>query len=175
MKTLKTLAMGLAVVAVMSVTSVQASFTAIDGVGTGNSWSQQFNESGVGNFDHIEISWVTGSLFETPALTSFSAGWLLTPGGNTTFSSASGTPLTSLNFFINWGPASTPIIPTAFDFYAWDGNTLKEAVRATYTGVGGHEWDITPVPEPTTIIAGALLLLPLGASTLRILRKRQTA
>src|ERR1017187_516981 len=32
-----------------------------------------------------------------------------------------------------------------------------------------------PVPEPTTMIAGALLLLPFGASTLRILRKRQTA
>jgi hypothetical protein len=28
------------------------------------------------------------------------------------------------------------------------------------------------VPEPTTIIAGALLLLPFGASTLRILRKK---
>ena len=32
---------------------------------------------------------------------------------------------------------------------------------------------VTPVPEPTTLIAGALLLLPFGASTLRILRKRQ--
>ena len=31
------------------------------------------------------------------------------------------------------------------------------------------------VPEPTTIIAGALLLLPFGASTLRILRKRSMA
>ena len=31
---------------------------------------------------------------------------------------------------------------------------------------------ITSVPEPTTMIAGALLLLPFGASTLRILRKR---
>jgi hypothetical protein len=31
------------------------------------------------------------------------------------------------------------------------------------------------VPEPTTIIAGALLLLPFGASALRILRKTQTA
>jgi len=29
------------------------------------------------------------------------------------------------------------------------------------------------VPEPSTVIAGALLLLPFGASTLRILRKRQ--
>jgi len=30
----------------------------------------------------------------------------------------------------------------------------------------------TPVPETTTIVAGALLLLPLGASALRILRKK---
>src|ERR1035441_62369 len=29
-----------------------------------------------------------------------------------------------------------------------------------------------PIPEPTTMIAGALLLLPFGASTLRILRRR---
>ena len=33
----------------------------------------------------------------------------------------------------------------------------------------------TPVPEPTTMIAGALLLLPLGASALRILRRKATA
>jgi hypothetical protein len=33
----------------------------------------------------------------------------------------------------------------------------------------------TPVPEPTTMIAGALLLLPFGASTLRILRKSRAA
>jgi len=31
------------------------------------------------------------------------------------------------------------------------------------------------VPEPTTMIAGALLLLPFGVSTLRILRKKHTA
>ena len=31
---------------------------------------------------------------------------------------------------------------------------------------------VTPVPEPTTMIAGALLLLPFGASTLRMLRKK---
>jgi hypothetical protein len=32
-----------------------------------------------------------------------------------------------------------------------------------------------PVPEPATLISGALLLLPFGASTLRILRRRQAA
>jgi hypothetical protein len=30
-----------------------------------------------------------------------------------------------------------------------------------------------PVPEPTTIIAGGLLLLPFGASTLRIVRRNR--
>ncbi len=34
---------------------------------------------------------------------------------------------------------------------------------------------ITAVPEPTTMIVGALLLLPFGASTLRMLRKNRTA
>jgi hypothetical protein len=39
------------------------------------------------------------------------------------------------------------------------------------------QFDISevPVPEPTTMIAGALLLLPFGASTLRILRKSRAA
>jgi len=31
---------------------------------------------------------------------------------------------------------------------------------------------VSAVPEPTTVIAGALLLLPFGASTLRVLRKK---
>ncbi len=33
----------------------------------------------------------------------------------------------------------------------------------------------TPVPEPTTLIAGALLLLPFGASTIRMLRNRRNS
>jgi hypothetical protein len=36
-------------------------------------------------------------------------------------------------------------------------------------------YNITPVPEPTTIIAGALLLLPFGFSTLRIVRRNRAA
>jgi hypothetical protein len=31
------------------------------------------------------------------------------------------------------------------------------------------------IPEPTTMIAGALLLLPFAASTLRMVRKNRTA
>jgi hypothetical protein len=41
--------------------------------------------------------------------------------------------------------------------------------------VGNISYESVPVPEPTTMIAGALLLLPVGASTLRMLRKTRTA
>lgn len=34
---------------------------------------------------------------------------------------------------------------------------------------------LAPVPEPTTMIAGALLLLPFGASTLRVFRKNRAS
>jgi hypothetical protein len=40
---------------------------------------------------------------------------------------------------------------------------------------GNVQFDLESVPEPTTMIAGALLLLPFGASTIRILRKNRTA
>jgi hypothetical protein len=32
---------------------------------------------------------------------------------------------------------------------------------------------ITMVPEPTTLIAGALLLLPFGASMIQVLRRKR--
>lgn len=42
-----------------------------------------------------------------------------------------------------------------------------------YNGSGvGVELTITPVPEPTTMVAGAMLLLPFGFSTLRMMRSR---
>jgi hypothetical protein len=49
-----------------------------------------------------------------------------------------------------------------------DGNTPDISVQEML-------FNITPVPEPTTMIAGALLLLPFGASTLRFVRRNRTA
>jgi hypothetical protein len=49
------------------------------------------------------------------------------------------------------------------------------AYNASGTLIGQSDITVDVVPEPTTMIAGALLLLPFGASTIRILRKRQTA
>jgi hypothetical protein len=83
----------------------------------------------------------------------------------------------------------------------WDGNTINLAPTSSamtlYTATvtaNGHdtlEFDgtgtsdsygailddvsLTAVPEPTTIVAGALMLLPLGVSAMRIMRKSRIA
>jgi len=41
--------------------------------------------------------------------------------------------------------------------------------------VSSADTSLTVVPEPSTVVAGALLLLPFGVSTLRILRKNKAA
>jgi len=53
--------------------------------------------------------------------------------------------------------------------YAYIGNTGAASSGSV------DIYSITVVPEPTTMIAGALLLLPFGVSTLRMLRKNRTA
>lgn len=65
-----------------------------------------------------------------------------------------------------WGTSS------GVNGYTFYGYTAAGGYNPTVTG-GAAITDVGPVvPEPTTMIAGALLLLPFGASTLRILRKR---
>jgi hypothetical protein len=58
--------------------------------------------------------------------------------------------------------------------------TVTPTIEFDWNSAGGKsayidDVSVTPVPEPTTMIAGALLLLPFGASTLRILRKTRKA
>jgi hypothetical protein len=64
------------------------------------------------------------------------------------------------NYFVNGESAP------GFNMSAQAGGTAATQFTYTFKSV---------VPEPTTMIAGALLLLPFGASTLRILRKTRTA
>ena len=54
--------------------------------------------------------------------------------------------------------------------YVGDEGALSGSVDINSITVGAYE-----VPEPTTMIAGALLLLPFGASTIRKFRKTRTA
>jgi hypothetical protein len=54
------------------------------------------------------------------------------------------------------------------------GNILESTIALTGPNSGGSQEFFllgTPVPEPTTVIAGVLLLLPFGVSTIRILRR----
>jgi hypothetical protein len=87
--------------------------------------------------------------------------------------------------FVN-GYGSGSSIPSSFSstFTLSAGETVDFAVG--YNGGSGQDANgpnfyydstrlqatVSAVPEPTTMIAGALLLLPFGASTLRILRRR---
>jgi hypothetical protein len=58
--------------------------------------------------------------------------------------------------------------PDNYSFYA---HTPAAGYILGNTGAG--TFTLAPIPEPTTLISGALLLLPFGASTLRILRRNR--
>lgn len=113
---------------------------------------------------------------------------------------ADGVRSTSDDVFITSGP-NTQLVdeivgrgsgnawwPSASDALA--GASNQEIINAAAQNLGGVPIDFTgtytygdvqgaatvtftPVPEPTTLIAGALLLLPFGASALRIVRKNR--
>jgi hypothetical protein len=62
------------------------------------------------------------------------------------------------------------------NFYPSDGSSnIGAPATASLTPlvIAPGTSSLSAVPEPTTLIAGALTLLPFGASTLRILRRRQ--
>lgn len=106
------------------------------------SWSQAFNESGVGPFNEMEAFMVSGSTFEADGFVNFSSGgWsgaLLRPD----YIKAVGSALDYLQFDIKFVTAQ--ITPLVFDFLAWNDGELQEQVRATWSG-GGWSFGTTPV------------------------------
>jgi len=68
------------------------------------------------------------------------------------------------------GDSSTVIIDSALQGFSVATASLQDGGQATALTAAA-----VPVPESTTILAGVLLLLPLGASTLRILRRNRMA
>jgi hypothetical protein len=62
---------------------------------------------------------------------------------------------------------------TSFPLYS---DTWLQPDNGTSQGlIWNNSTPSSPVPEPTTVLAGMLLLLPFGASTLRILRRNRAA
>ena len=82
-------------------------------------------------------------------------GWNNTSGGNASVKE----PLayTSITFLM--GSGFTTLSPSDFNHVSFQ------------YGTGLSDVNLIPVPEPTTMVAGALLLLPFGMSTLRMLRR----
>jgi len=68
-------------------------------------------------------------------------------------------------FYLGGAAATLPFSPANF----WTENPTKYGIS------GWTAFNPTPVPEPTTMIAGALLLLPFAASTVRFMRKNRKA
>lgn len=77
--------------------------------------------------------------------------------------------------------AMTPDSPNAFTAASFNyldttGTYFSAAHVQNIEGAVTSGWiGATPVPEPTTFIAGALLLLPFGVSALRVVRKNRKA
>lgn len=148
-------------------------------------WSQAWNESGVGAFDTVAVFGRGSTLFNP--MYGLNAPWTVgvqNPVGSlykTTY--AYGPSVVNLNLSTSgtYDDSSTPQIE--FDFVAFRGNTIVEAVRVWYDGdyqasngdparwrfdVGGALPHENPVPEPFTMALG---LAGLGVAIARRRRR----
>jgi len=138
-------------------------------VGTGvptGSWQQRFEESGVGQFDKIEVFMLTpGISFSLTGGSEFSdISWIaITP--NAGYALATGPATSWLQFNLHFSP-SDQSTPFQFDFLAWhpDG-TLAEAAHASWS----PNWSFTAFTPsadalanydrlPSTILASSVVV-----------------
>ena len=129
-------------------------------------WSQEFNESGVGNFDSMKFFMVTpGTDFVVPGIYDFTAaGWTGTLQ-NSKYITASGPALADMNFKLNFSNTN----PFDFYFYAFNGATNVENTIAHWE----NGWSFKGgAPLPAVPIPAAIWLLGTGLVGLFGVRRR---
>jgi hypothetical protein len=163
----------------------------------GNSWSQVFSASGVGNFDFLGVVMTSApDRLEPPAFVGLTSGWL--PGNvvsnNAHAAYATGSVVSSLSWQSNFTGSQNDAL--AVDFYLYDSSTLTYSAHAAWTGGGiNGVWIISPpaslsmsrqaivdaadlapgpaVPTPAAASMGLTLMSVVGGLT--YLRKRKVA
>jgi hypothetical protein len=157
----------------LGVSSASASFVSVGDPALTGSWQQGWSYNG-GTVDTISGTMLVGLFDFVPGLAvdTTQPGWGVS-SVSPTYGAIMGIPANSVGFTTHFDGSVLDSVSMLLQ--AYDGNILVEQVIATWTGGLNAEWDYTAVPETTTMLAGALLLLPFGASTIRILRKRQKA
>jgi len=180
------LLIGLTLLTLVSAPVTRASIISLGDPYPTESWAWNFHNPESFSYNHVEGVYVAGSTFEGPGFTGLSAGWsstYYTP----TLIAASGPALMDLVSTINFNGDG---FNSTWDYNVYNGSTAKASYRlysgtyaplGDYDAGGGWRYDIlpiaglTPVPEPSSYVAGALLLLPFGISTVRSLRKPRQA
>jgi hypothetical protein len=195
MKILKALAVAAAAMTMLCANSARAAFQFGDfelsqagPAVPGNSWSVTWFVSQGGMFDPYLDS-ITGTIVSgTETFEVYFSGPPQQGPGLSTSQSGWSTVVDTALFGQISGPDFAPTLsgPLAFTT-SFTGNPTAQAVTLYFQAYhdGGLraqspllQWNgqlFTVVPEPTTVIAGALLVLPFGVSTLRILRRKRMA
>jgi len=161
--------------------SASASYLTDFTVGPGHSWDVSWTDTSFGvPINGLEALIVAGGATFDASVSVGLPGWTGTLLNSTlTYASgpADGSDRT-IGLSFTDPPPSGGVVVDIFELY--NGIVLPDQAWQWYdlpSGPPDSDWGLisssalVPVPEPTTLIAGALLLLPLGASTLRILRR----
>jgi hypothetical protein len=150
--------------------SLSMSFQYSSPIGTGNAPFAAFgisdNSTWVAGNDRLDVISENGNLLIGTSLVHV---WDFTLNGGNGGDVAGMSGVTLNSILATYG---TWEVMRAYAYIGDTGGPSSGSVDINSITVGPY---VAAVPEPTTIIAGALLLLPFGASTLRMLRKSRTA